>query len=214
MSVHCLGLDLGLANAGAAQLHADGRVYTTRYATEPLPTDAPVADVAARIRAVKRWAISRATAATALAVVEELPRGTQMGQHDERAAIVWGVIEQLVRHQVPVALINPTTLKHRIAGNGRADKDRIRRAVAALWPGHGLARVSYDEADAVALATLGVIKLAAHHGPTGPWSGPWLEARSINLDDGCRWPDLGEPATPPAPPPAPVTAPAFQEPSR
>lgn len=212
MSAHVLGLDLGLARAGAAQLYADGRIYTTRYSSDSIGDDAPVALVAARIRAAKRWAIARATTGTVLAVVEELPRGTQHGQHDERAAVVWGVIEQLVRHDVPVALINPTTLKARVAGNGRADKELMRRAVAALYPGQGLARASYDECDATALATLGVAKLAAHHGPAGPWSGPWLDARSLGLvGSGFRWPDLGKPATPATVVP-PIPALAFQEP--
>lgn len=210
MSPHVLGLDLGLAHAGAAQLYQDGRLYTTRYTSESLPADAPVKAVSARIREVTGWAIRRATTTTALAVIEELPRGTKMGQHDERAAVVWAVIGQLVRHDVPVALVNPTSLKAKIAGSGRADKDRMRQAVAALYPGHGIARASYDEADAAALATLGVIKLAQHLGPDGGWSGPWLSARSISLDSGCRWPDLGPGWVKPAPP---VLLPQFAVPS-
>lgn len=192
MSPHVLGLDLGTVRAGAAQLHQDGRIFTWRHDGESLPADAPIADTCHRIRAVTGWAIARATTGTVLAVIEELPRSIGAhGGRDERAAVVWAVAGQLVRHGIPVAFVNPTSLKAKIAGSGRASKSRMRDAVAALYPGQGLARASWDEADAAALATLGVIKLAAHLGPAGGWTGPWLDARALNVDTGCRWPDLG-----------------------
>ncbi len=202
MSAHCLGLDLGLLHAGAAQLHQDGQIHTQRFTGDPLKADATIPERTARIRAVTRWAIARATVATALAVVEELPRGIGAhGGRDERAAVVWAVLGQLVRHDVPVALVNPSSLKAKIVGNGRADKDDMRAAVAKLYPGHGLARASYDECDAAALATLGVMKLAQHHGADGPWRGPWLSARALNVDTGCQWPDLGPGWVKPTPAP-------------
>lgn len=206
MSLNVLGLDLGTCNAGAAQLHQDGRIYTQRLDGWSLPDDAPLTDTVARIRAVTAWAVARATTATVLAVIEELPRGIGAhGGRDERAAVVYAVAGQLVRHGIPVALINPSSLKQKITGNGHASKAEMGRAVARLHPGQGLHLASKDEWDAAALATLGVIRLAAHHGKAGPWSGPWLDARALNLETGCRWPDLG-PGAVRAPLPA-VTAP-------
>lgn len=210
-SPNVLGLDLSLSQSGAARIHADGWLQTWRHPTAPLPAGAPIADVAARLHGIARWAVSCGTASTALAVLEAPSYASEHGQHDERSGLWWMVARALDRAGVPVASIAPVTLKHRITGSGRADKDRVRDAVAALYPHRGLKRVSHDEADAVALATLGVARLALHHGPDGPWSGPWLGGHEHALTAGCRWPDLGPPATPPAPPPAPVAAPTFQE---
>lgn len=209
MSAHVLGLDLALAHAGAAQLHTDGQLRTQRYNTDPLPAGATPVEVALRIREVKRWAYRRATASTALVVIEELPRGTVHGQHDERAAVVHGVAEMFAVAGIPVAMVNPTSLKQRISGNGRADKDEVRRAVAALYTRQGLHQASYDEADAAAAATLGVCRLAAIVGD--PWRGPWLSAQSLNLESGFRWPAELQ-TTPAERPPAPL--PLFEVPNR
>lgn len=210
-SPNVLGLDLSLSQSGAARIHADGWVETWRHPTDPLPADAPIAAVAARIHAVARWAVGRGTTATVLAVIEAPSHGSTFGQPHERAGIWWAVARGLDRAGVPIGSVAPKTLKHRITGSGGASKAEVRRAVAALYPQHGLARISSDEADAVALATLGVARLAAHHGPDGPWTGPWLGQHALSLTTGCRWPDLGPPATPPAPPPAPIATPRFQE---
>src|SRR5690606_5122463 len=82
----------------------------------------------------------------------------------ERAGIWWRVVDSLVRHDVPVAVLAPTTLKAYITGHGNATKTTVQQAVHRLWPGRGLDRVTDHEADAVALATAG-----AH----------WLEWRTV-----------------------------------
>lgn len=186
MTANVLGLDTGLANAGAARITTDGRVDTWAFETPRLDADAPAADTAARIRTVVRWCVGRATTDTALVVVEELPHATEFGQHDVRAAILWGVVDQLARHGLLVALVNPTSMKARIAGNGRADKAQVRHAVRHLYPRQGLDRIGPDQADAVGLATLGISRLAAIVGE--PWRGPWLDQRSLNLEAGFTWP--------------------------
>lgn len=208
--MNVLGLDLGVAKAGAARLDVDGKLRTWRWAApSTLTADTTPADVALRIRAVKRWAYGRASTSTELVVVEELPRGTVFGQHDERAAVVYGVIELFAAAGVPVALVNPTTLKQRISGNGRASKDEVRSAIARLYPRQGLARITDDEADAAGLATLGVARLAHLRGR--PWVGPWLDAQSLNLESGFRWPAELH-TTPQQRPPVPL--PMFEVPTR
>lgn len=171
MSPHVLGLDLGLAHAGAAQIHRDGthRVYTQRHTTDPLGPDATIPETADRIRRIARWAVERATTSTVLVVIEGPAHAAQHGQPHERAGVWWRVVDQLVRHEIPVAVLPPTTVKGYLAGKGNAPKEDVRRAVAAAWPGCGLARVSFDEADAVALATAGCDWLN--------WEGPWLDGR-------------------------------------
>lgn len=189
VSPHVLGLDLGLAHAGAAQLHhhpdaEQMQVRTWNLHTDPTGPRAPITDVAARVRSIARWAIGRATTSTVLVVVEGPAHNAEHGFPHERAGAWWLVVDQLVRHGLPVAVVPPATAKKYVAGHGRADKDAVRRAVAAALPGRGLDRVSYDEADAVALALCGTDWCG--------WPGPWLESRRGSaLLSAVRWPDRG-----------------------
>lgn len=181
IAAHVLGLDLGLAHAGAAQIHQDGRVYTQRLTTPALAADAPLAAVAARLRHVARWAVERATADTVLVVVEGPAHAAQHGQPHERAHIWWRVVDSFVRHDIPVAVLPPTTVKGHIAGKGNAPKDAVQAAVHAAWPGRGLDRVSPDEADAVALATAGVDWIG--------WQGLCEASRGASWLRKARWPE-------------------------
>lgn len=182
MSPHVLGLDLGLAHAGAAQLYRNGQVRTQHLHTDPTGARAPIVDVAARVRRIAGWAVGRATTSTVLVVIEGPSLASEHGLPHERAGVWWLVADQLIRHNLPIAVVAPTTAKKYIAGHGRADKDAVRRAVAAAWPGRGLDRITYDESDAVALGTCGLDWLG--------WPGPWLEGRrGASLLTAVRWPD-------------------------
>lgn len=209
MTANVLGLDISLTQTGAAKIYVDGPVRTTRYTPPKHPENATLAEDAGRRRSIKRFCITQAGTGTALVIIEELPAMTKFGKHDERAAVVLGVIEHFVHLGVPVATVHPSSLKQRISGDGHADKDTVRRAVAALHPGQGLLRVSDDEADAAAAATLGVARLAAILGL--PWTGKWLNAQSLNLESGFRWP-VELHTTPAQRPPVPL--PMFEVPSR
>jgi Holliday junction resolvasome RuvABC endonuclease subunit len=189
VTAHVLGLDLALAHAGAARIHQDGRVQTWLLDTDALPADATLDQTSDRMTRVVRWALSRATRSTALAVIEEVPRHADTGNAMERAAIFWDVVHALRSHGIPVGKVNPRSLKARVVGRADASKRDVARTVARLWPNNpGLDRVSGDEADATALATLGVIKLDAsgHQG----WPKHWLEARALAIDTGAQWPEL------------------------
>lgn len=171
---HVLGLDLSLAATGAAKIGQDGTVRTWLKTTDPTDTDH---DTAARIQGIARWCMTLLTVETALVVLEAPSFGSDHGQAHERAGLWWTVRRGLAIRELapgkplPVGRIAPATLKARVAGHGRASKDDMRRAVAKLYPGQGLARVTHDEADAVALAVLGVIRLR--------WDGhPWIGAHA------------------------------------
>lgn len=202
MSAHVLGLDLGLAAAGAAHLYRDGdhRIFTTLKETAALPADAPLVAVNARITDMARWAVAQAGNATALVVIEGPAHAAQHGQPHERAGIWWRVVHQLLRHDLPVAVLSPSTVKGYIAGKGNAPKELIQRAVHAAWPGHGLNRATSHECDAVALATAGADRLG--------WPGPWLDARRGTgwLTKGW-WPDQLPTEQPERPAPPPITSP-------
>lgn len=208
--MNVLGLDPGIANAGAARLTDTGRLDVWHLHRDELGKDATPADIAARIHDVVRWAVGRATTSTALVVLEELPYAIGAhGGRDQRAAVLWAVTGTLARAGLPVAHVNPSSLKQRITGNGGAKKAEVRAAIAKLYPRQGLARITPDEADAAGLATLGVARLAAVRGT--PWVGPWLDAQSLNLEQGFRWP--AELHTTPAERP-PVPLPMFEVPTR
>lgn len=185
--MNVLGLDLGLAHAGAAQIHHAGdatgmHVYTQHLQTEATGPDDPITAVAARVRRIVRWAVGRATTSTMLVVIEGPAHNAEHGLPHERAGVWWLVVDQLVRHGLPVAVCAPMTAKKYIAGHGRSDKRAVRRAVHAAWPGRGLDRVTDHQADAVALATCGVDWLG--------WPGPWLEGRrGASLLTAVRWPE-------------------------
>jgi crossover junction endodeoxyribonuclease RuvC len=183
VTANVLGLDLGLAHAGAATYHLDGRIGTWRYDTGPLPDHAPITQVAARIRSVARWAVGRATTGTVLVVVEGPAHAATYGQPHERAGVWWRTVDALCRAEVPVAVLPPTTVKKYLTGKGNAPKALMRSTVAALFPARGLDRISADEADGVALATCGADWLG--------WPGPYLEGRRGAgwLRTSAQWPD-------------------------
>lgn len=184
MTGHVLGLDLGLAHCGAAQLQHDGTIRTWHLHTDPLAEGASLARISARVHGVAAWALNRATTTTTLAVVEGPSHGSLYGNPHERAGIWWRVVDSLIRHEVPVAVLAPTTLKAYITGHGNATKTTVQQAVHTLWPGRGLDRVTDHEADAVALATAGAHWL---EWPTVPiWT--LGEKAATHLNKG-QWPD-------------------------
>jgi len=169
MTLHVAAYDLSLTSTGYARIGQDGQVRTFVKPTDPVEGDHATAT---RIWAIAGWCMRQLTENTALVVLEAPSFGSEHGQQHERSALWWAVRRGLaVRRRpdgtpLPVGRIAPATLKARVAGNGRASKADMRKAVAKLYPGQGLHRVTYDEADAVGLALLGVIRLR--------WPGPWL----------------------------------------
>lgn len=159
-----LGLDVSLATAGAATLTDHSTLQTWTLRTDPVDGLPATCD---RITRVATWCLSWCTTGTVLAVIEAPSFGSEHGQSHERAAVYWRVIAGLVRRGIPIAQCPPATLKKWATGSGRASKGDMKRAVSNLWPGHGLARATEHEIDALALAGVG-----AHC--WCDWPGPWL----------------------------------------
>jgi Holliday junction resolvasome RuvABC endonuclease subunit len=93
---------------------------------------------------------------TVLVVIEgaiSSPGGSMMDRH----ALHWFVMGGLVRKEIPIAVIHPTSLKKVITDNGKADKVAVSSAMHRLWP--DLDAPSSDVTDAVALAHLGAVAL-------------------------------------------------------
>jgi Holliday junction resolvasome RuvABC endonuclease subunit len=180
VSAHVLGLDLSLSSTGAAAIDDTGRVDTWVKTTEPV-TGHDIRDVDARLSTIARWVMGRCTTGTRLAVIEGPAMGAKFGRPDEIGGLRWRVIRGLIVREIPIAVIAPKRMKWFVTGTGNADKPLIRRTVAKLWPGQGLDRVTFDEADAVGLAGMGVCWLG--------WDGPWFDARSLAIETGAQWPE-------------------------
>jgi Holliday junction resolvasome RuvABC endonuclease subunit len=92
-----------------------------------------------------------------LAVIEGLFTGPKAGSLTDRAALFWFVAGGLIRREVPVAIVPPTSLKLAIAGAGNADKAALAVALMRLWPDVDV--TSSDVSDAAGLAHLGAVWL-------------------------------------------------------
>ena len=204
MTDHVIGIDLALRNVGVARIDRAGQVRTWVRHTDATDSDH---DTAARIQANARWCMGLLTVDTCLVVIEGPSYASEHGQAHERGGQWWAVRRGLAVRQrpdgrpLPVGRVAPSTLKARVAGHGQASKKDMRRAVAKLYPGQGLDRVSFDEADAVGLALLGVIRL---RWPDQPYIGAHAP------DSAGTWEHLPDPVQPAAARPAPALADPFR----
>lgn len=91
-----------------------------------------------------------------LALIEDqLAHGPMLPSALDRSALWWGVYSALNARNVPIAVVNPATLKVWTTGKGRADKADMLASVRE-W---GWRAANHDEADALALASVGAYHL-------------------------------------------------------
>lgn len=121
--------------------------------------------------------IDRAAGPAVLVVIENPAHGAKGGSPMDRHHLWWLVVARLITRGVPVALCAPATRAKFATGTGRADKAAVSAAVTRLWPGLELA--NSDEADALALAHAGAVRLG--------WEVPTLQRHHDALA-GIRWP--------------------------
>lgn len=116
-----------------------------------------------------------------LAVIEgPLMHGPSQAYEFDRAALWHGVYGALEARKVPIAVVNPNTLKLWWTGDGSAPKLRMLDTARARFRE---AVSSHDEADSLALACAGAFKL----GDPIPWT---PAQRSIECLDRVDWPVL------------------------
>lgn len=97
------------------------------------------------------------------------------------AGLWWGLYAALRARKIPTAVIAPPTLKTWTTGRGNAEKGLILTTVRHWWP--GLAIANHDQADALALATIG----AAHAGDPLPFE---LKDRHHKTLQAIDWPKV------------------------
>ncbi|MBW9093145.1 hypothetical protein JNB62_05570 [Microbacterium jejuense] len=162
-----LGIDPSLTCTGVAMLTwHEGTDFpgpnwsTWRARSQALPKDFPAAEVVPatrrRIRIVLRETLALVPARVDLAVIEGPSRGSKGGMSDERAAVRWFLVDQLLARG-PVVVLTPKQRALFGSDDGNADKAKVREAVRAQFPD---VHVPDDNvADAVALAAAGAYRL-------------------------------------------------------
>lgn len=163
-----IGLDLSLTSTGVA-----GEGWTDRIRTKTRG-DARLAYLESAVASFVRHAD--------LVAMEGPSYGhaAQSG-HEDLAGLRVLVRRYCHRHDIPYAVIPPSSLKLYVAGYGKATKGEVRSAVADRYGVHTEGAARYDEADAYGA-------LAAAY----DWLGhrladvPATHARAL---DGCQWPN-------------------------
>jgi len=155
--VKCAGLDLSLTCTGIAICLETSR--GTKMVTDTITSKgkraASLVERHARLTELGNGILHHAGVCD-LAVIEGLFTGPKAGSLIDRAALFWFVAGGLIRREVPVAIVPPTSLKLAIFGSGKADKVQLALAVQRLWPDFD---GNADMADAAGLAHLGAVWL-------------------------------------------------------
>lgn len=128
--------------------------------------------------------IDRAIGTAELVVLEAPSYGSKTASPVDIHHLWMSTAARLTTRGVPIALCVPATRAKALTGSGKGDKAAVAAAVSRLWP--DLTLSNSDEADAVALAHLGAIRLG--------WNVQVLQ-RHLDAIDAVRWPE-----------PAPVAA--------
>lgn len=150
------GLDPSLTRAGVAVLH-NGQPTVLRSAGWGGKDSDSYAQRSERIVAQCRMVLSLIPTDCDLIVMEGPAYASKTGHAFDRAGLWWGLHAALHARHIPIAVCVPNTLKAWATGNGRAEKEDVHNAVKLRWP--DIRVRNHDEADALALAELGAIKV-------------------------------------------------------
>lgn len=154
-----VGLDLSLTCTGIGVITLrSGRpcIASAATVTSKGRRAASLVDRHERLTVLGRDIVHHAAGAE-LAVIEGPFVGSKGGSPIDRMALFWFVAGALIRREVPVAVIAPTSLKLAITGKGNCDKAALAVALSRLWPDVDV--TSSDVSDAVGLAHLGAVYL-------------------------------------------------------
>lgn len=158
-----VGIDSSLTTSGCARVDLgvgeSGQVEALRWETwrarAPKPLEETVESTRRRIRIMVREVLALVPDFVTLTVIEGPAFSRLNGKGDERAAVRWFLIDQLLARG-PVAVITPGTRALLAAGTGRAPKALVLSRVRAAFPQAHVP--DHNVADGVALAAAG-----AHH---------------------------------------------------
>lgn len=155
-----VGLDLSLTRTGVAvvtRLSGGTCRATALTVTSTGRTRASIVDRSRRVAELAEEILHSARMAELVVVEGMFAVGAKGGALIDRAGLFHRVVSGLVRADVPIALVAPTSLKLAIAGKGNADKAALAVALTRLWPDVDV--TSSDVSDAMGLAHLGAVHL-------------------------------------------------------
>lgn len=118
-----------------------------------------------------------------LAVIEDqLEHGPMLPSALDRSALWWGVFTALDAKRIPVAVVNPQTLKVWVTGKGGpATTKKVMHRAVVDW--YGPRVLNHDQADSAALATVG----AFHLGDPMPFD---VKERHVTALEKVKWPEV------------------------
>lgn len=183
------GLDLSLTSTGVAHIDIqrppalDPQVtVTTRTITSTGRKSATLPERVARIRKLRN-AICDQAAAAQLVVIEAPAYGQNVGSAWDRAGLWHAVVSAIDHMRIPYVAVAPQKVKQVAAGKGNADKAAVAAGMTRLW-GDRAAPADNNQFDALALATLGAIRVARRQLPIS------VLERHAAVVSGIDWPNL------------------------
>jgi crossover junction endodeoxyribonuclease RuvC len=158
-----VGLDLSLTSSGLAEWH-DGTWEHSTHGTKG-KAGATLAQRSARLDHTAGTIVAYTLGGGMVpdvVLVEAHSFAAQGGQQHDRSGLWWLVVRDLVRAGLQVIEVAPTSLKKFATGKGNASKDQMLLTVSRRHP--DLDFTTNDEADAIALVDLALVKFGYESG--------------------------------------------------
>lgn len=165
-----IGLDPSLRSTGLAQV-APGRSMPAHWAFETVRSvkaGASVGSRAERLLAIE-GRVRQVVRGAGLVVIEAPAYSRSVGSRHERSGLWWLLVAAALSEDCRVVEVSPTARARYATGSGSASKAEVVAAVSARY---GVLPSNDNEADAIALAALG-LRLAGL--PIEPVSEPWMD---------------------------------------
>lgn len=183
------GLDLSLTGTGIAHIDIQRPptfnpqvTVTCRTITSSGRKGATLPERVARRRKLRNAIVDQARG-SALVVIEAPAYASTTGSVWDRAGLWCAVVDALDHLGVPYVDVAPQKAKKLAADKGNADKTAVAAGMTRLW-GDLVAPSNDNEFDALALATLGAIRVAARQLPVR------VLERHREVVAGIVWPDV------------------------
>lgn len=175
-----LGIDTSLTSTGLATIRPGEGASVHHIPTRGRRGDTLV-DRNQRINGICAEVSLWSSNGIALAVVEGPSVASVGGSPWDRAGLWWRIVAGLLSHDIPVAVVAPSSRAKWATGSGAASKAGVAAAMQRRFPDIEITRD--DEADALALAAMG----AQHLG----WDVGWTPtAMQLAVLEKVTWPEV------------------------
>lgn len=174
-----LGVDPSFTATAVCRLAPAGDGYAPTFTTSSTSAAAGTLATHDRMRVqvsfVEEWSVR------ADVTIMEGPSFSSKGSATrDLAGLWWLMFDRLRRNGLPLGIVAPSVLKKWITGRGTADKFAVGQAVVRRWPGVELR--SHDEADALALGSIGL-----HALDRLPWTPTAFQVEQLERVEWITW---------------------------